>query len=366
MKAIQPSNRPVRVDRGAYHTAIQSYLARVTNVAGVRSVYTMGSIKAPGLSDIDMIVVVDDDFNSNNSHQLVTSGIDERLFLHGPVVLPVAMISVLQYLIYASGLDRLYGHDELPEFAELNAEVANTLRMAYAIDFLESRQVQYDRVLKSRRIDQRAWMTRLWSMTHSEKLLTDVGIEISDTDSQVLSRIKDLRRRWTESYQIDDKEFVEVFLLSMQTSRSLWLAALNYSYKRTGGRTGVLRFRADNKFFEFREDIEYCEAGFRTLRIPRYPVTILRIMANPIYAAHLAMYGYVDSGLVPTTTVLDHNCLAARARYVRLHHGWIAKHCARAGSMSGYTGISTASVGVVRRSVSSLSGLFGRYELIRR
>ena len=178
MEAIQPFNRPVAVELEEYDRAIRSYIAKVTSIPGVRSAYTMGSIKAPGLSDIDMILVVNDNFESGDSHRLSTSGIDNRLFLHGPVVLPISMTPNLQYVIYATGLDRRHGEDALPAFEQLDAEVANTLRMAYAIDFLQSRQVQYERVLRSRRIDQRAWMTRLWSLTHSEALFDDAGGEI--------------------------------------------------------------------------------------------------------------------------------------------------------------------------------------------
>ena len=181
----------------------------------------------------------------------------------------------------------------------------------------------------------------------------------------MLARVRSLRERWIESQTIDDNEFVEVFLLSMQTSRSLWLAALNYSYQRTGERIDVLRFRADNKLFEFREELEYCEAGFWTVRIPRFAVTIQHIAANPIYAAHLAMYGYVDPDLVPATTVLDGECLTARAEYVRQHQNWIAKHCAYAGSMSGYTGVSTAPAGLARRCAGFLAGLAGGYKAMR-
>ncbi len=57
MKAIQPFNRPAPIEREEYDKAIRSYVAQVTSVPGVRSVFTMGGIKAPGLSDIDMIVV---------------------------------------------------------------------------------------------------------------------------------------------------------------------------------------------------------------------------------------------------------------------------------------------------------------------
>ena len=365
MEAIQPFNRPVAVELEEYDRAIRSYIAKVTSIPGVRSAYTMGSIKAPGLSDIDMILVVNDNFESGDSHRLSTSGIDNRLFLHGPVVLPISMTPNLQYVIYATGLDRRHGEDALPAFEQLDAEVANTLRMAYAIDFLQSRQVQYERVLRSRRIDQRAWMTRLWSLTHSEALFDDAGVEIDDSDRHVLERVRNLREQWNEAHSIDDREFIEVFLLSMQTSRSLWLSALNYGYERTDERTDCLKFRANNMLFEFREEFESCEAGFRMIRIPRFPVTIQHIKANPIYVAHLAMYGYVDANLVRATSKLDGSCLAARARQVRQHQDWISRHCARAGSMSGYTGIGSGSGGLIRRSAAFLIGMVRGYDVMR-
>ena len=115
------------------------------------------------------------------------------------------------------------------------------------------------------------------------------------------------------------------------------------------------------KFFEFRDDVETCSASRWTFRLPGRRVGMQRLTANSVYAAHLAAYGYIDSGIVPAATELKTGCLQKRARAVRSHQGWVAEHCPHAGSMTGYTGVAPAVPGRVRRYATSLVKAFGRY-----
>src|SRR6056297_896623 len=99
MRVVNP---PKNVPIDNYKKAVDAYLEKIKKVPGILSVYLMGGFSAPGLSDIDIIVVVDDNFSSLNSHLLDVKGIDEYLFIHGPLVFPRKLACHIQSIVYAS------------------------------------------------------------------------------------------------------------------------------------------------------------------------------------------------------------------------------------------------------------------------
>jgi hypothetical protein len=326
-----------------YHRAIESYAARLREVHGVRSIYTMGSIKAPGLSDLDVIVVVDDDFEPRFSARLSVRGVDDRLFIHGPVVVPASLAGDLQYIIYATGLTRLHGDDDIPEFHDLTCESRAALRFAYLIDFLESRQVQYTDALNEGRVDQRAWMTRLWSLTHSEALLDESGLNLESRDRALLDRIRDLRRRWIDSAEIDSGEFVAVFLESIHTGRRMLFAALQGAYgDSVAHESPTHTVSAGNKLIVFDASVPVCEYriwGRPSIR-RRLPLYVARW--NPIYAEHLRCYGFSSNSKISCSPGRSEQHLSKRASVVKRHWEWLGVHCPDANSLAGYLGLRPA------------------------
>ena len=220
------TNEPAFVPYADYEQALAQYLHRVKDVPGVSSVYTMGSVGAPGLSDIDVIVVVKDDFKASLSQQLGTLKIDSRLFIHGPVVVPESLSDNFQSIIYATGLDCLHGNDVLQRFSDVPIDEATVLRMVYLIDFMESRQIQYATAFALGTIDQRQWMARLWSLTHSEQLFVDVDLSLSEGQEALLESIRQLRKDWVDNGHFNPELFKSTFFKSVGISKELLLKAL--------------------------------------------------------------------------------------------------------------------------------------------
>src|SRR5690606_22672293 len=111
--------------------------------------------------------VVDDGFAAEDAGALSVKGIDDRLFLHGPIVLPNFLWSDLQWIIYASNLRVVWGAADLPLFDEIQRNCAAILAAVYIIDFCESRMVQFADADCTGSLDMRSWCTRVWSVTHS-------------------------------------------------------------------------------------------------------------------------------------------------------------------------------------------------------
>jgi len=96
-----------------YEDAIELYARRVSLRA--RAVYQVGSVAFPGISDLDLLVVVEKEASDNSQYFSALLRLPKRfhrLFLHEPFILPASMVNVLQYTSH--GRRRLIGgRDEL-------------------------------------------------------------------------------------------------------------------------------------------------------------------------------------------------------------------------------------------------------------
>lgn len=340
LKAMKLYNPPLPVDIEEYNRAIDSYLARAGKLSGVRSIYTMGSIKAPGLSDIDIIVVVENEFDPHLSVNLSTSGIDKNLYIHGPVVVPESLTQDLQYLIYATGLTRLSGSDKLQEISDLDTDKLNTLSLAYLVDFTESRLVQLSDVMYQQSVDQRGWMARLWSLTHSVNMMTQVGLIMSDKSQKVIAAIRDMRTAWLEDGEFDPAKFNELLVDSVAVNKEIMRLALRKLYEK-GVEDSQARFIVvGNKMICFQKDQEECIYKKREISFLGHTQSVRFARHNFIYAEHLARYGYRHNGEYKNRSLGIDQCLNKRAKIVKTHWEWLSRHCPNAGSMKGYLGVS--------------------------
>src|SRR5256885_899844 len=84
------------LDRSSYDAAIGEYTSRLAAQASVRAVYRFGSIAAPGISDIDLLVVLADDARPHTIRDLfayrsVTASAS-YLYSHPPVIIPERLV----------------------------------------------------------------------------------------------------------------------------------------------------------------------------------------------------------------------------------------------------------------------------------
>ncbi len=352
-------NAPCLIKYSEYEHAIDTYLERVTNIQGVSSVYTMGSIGAPGLSDIDIIIVVKDDFSPNLSANLSTLDIDSRLFIHGPVIIPQSMTGDFQYIIYATGLKKLHGSDILPNFSDLDNSTAKILRLCYLIDFLESRQIQYTHALSVKEVDQRAWMARLWSLTHSEKLFLDSNLELHKNDRNTLGKIKNLRSKWLIKSMFDSSLFKKTFYESIQVSKNLLMAALQdlhsehpSCYKKTKS------IVTGNKKFFFDEQENLCSYRMATLSMMGKKSFFYTATWNPIYVEHLKKYGIIKDRNCCQRKSAKSDILLKRALIVKKHWNWLDVTCPYAGAMAGYLSFRMNNQKIIQKFISELCTRF--------
>ena len=333
-------NQPRRVAIESYHIAVDRYVEDVKRLNGVVSIYLMGGFGAPGLSDIDIVVVVSDDFDPYESGRLSTKGIDGYLFLHGPIVVPLRLAESVQTIFYASNLRVLFGPDVIKSFEELSRTKQILLARIYLIDFLESRFLQFPKDADS--VDKRAWLTRLWSLVHSTFLFESVlGKRLGESEKRDLVRVKETRKEWLDKGRVSDKLFFEALYAGKRLAAALFMLALDECYGQPSLEKNKCIARA-NKRLCFSDDNKAPVYDRGQLSIFGRTLTKFYCELPSAYVAHLCCYDRsfcVRWKIPPEYSRNQVDLMKERAALVREHSVWLRKHAPRSGSMKGYLGI---------------------------
>ena len=339
-------NEPISITMSKYEEELEKYIEGAKFTSGLVGIMTMGSVGAPGLSDLDVICVVKDNFNKKYSNKLSVNHLDKNIFLHGPIIVPESMLEDLQYLIYASNLTDT---DEIGLASKVqkpsNIEKKN-LSLAYLVDFTESRLVQYAITKQRGRIDKRAWMTRLWSYVHTQKLCQDAGIKLSKNSCKTIDNIKELRKDWLDGNYCDNDYFLNLFYRSEEIAREVIEIACKESYKRIEEseiNSDPCIFQSRNKRIICSTDTLESHSSVHKLKIKHRSVSFITTYVPLEYAAHLSRYGFPDKYFHEDFTLMSNtdkygHILSKRAMIVYKHNRFLKEKNINY-SMSGYLGI---------------------------
>jgi hypothetical protein len=104
-----------------YDRALRSYVTALSARRGVKAIYQMGSIRFPGISDIDLIIIVDRQIETGTDFGRIlraTAGPDGAyIFSHAPYVISEDGFRRLPVLFFADNLQHRWG--QIIEFAPL-------------------------------------------------------------------------------------------------------------------------------------------------------------------------------------------------------------------------------------------------------
>jgi predicted SAM-dependent methyltransferase len=212
-----------------YKNVISQYVDHLKRFPFVKALYQIGSVNDPGISDIDLIVVVDDCidmlginqlsvYNNNNSFLI------NYLFIHDIYLYNTASFKNLPYSIYFDELKLLYGEPQSIEIP--TQEETNALALQIVFDFVSSRLTQFQRLLAAGRLGVRGTLVRLASIKYSYMLLNKLGIQ-DDEIQHFVARILDMRKDYRK---INERELTSTFFESFYYfSRIVLLAAAYFS-----------------------------------------------------------------------------------------------------------------------------------------
>lgn len=332
MKLLNP---PKQILAETYHDALEQYINKLRKIPQVRTIATMGSIGAPGLSDLDVIVVVDDDFLIQESHHLVTTGINHDIFIHGPVIIPASMAESLPYIIYATNLITHYGNDKINLISDIPSEDSHILNLAYLIDFCESRLCQCAQLEKYKSLNQRQWATRLWSLTHSYQISQQVGLEWQPESKQTIQNLHNFRQSWNDNSYFDADLFLKIFERFQSINREIFIKALTKLYTSFEDVIPIAKHQhIGEKIFHFLPAYNDCQHKYSELSLLHKKVRYYAVDASSTYQLHFQQYGFLP--MQQQVGILEP--LKKRAEIVQQHWAWLSEHARLSHSMSGYLG----------------------------
>jgi len=202
---------PKKYDLVSYTDSINTYIERVREISGVLAIYQIGKINTMGISDIDLVVVVDDHFNSFDFPKLsikkvfADDPVASYLFTHDVFVLNKESFININYLAYFTEIKHLFGESILPKKLEDLEE--KIIHFSVLLDFVLFRLHQFRTETKTCNFSVRNNLVRISSLKHSIALGKSIGINYDF--SQIENKINQIRDSWFEK---EDQETVKDLL----------------------------------------------------------------------------------------------------------------------------------------------------------
>jgi hypothetical protein len=188
----QVSGQPQQLDCRTYAEVQEAAVSALVSCPVVGGVFLMGSVGQPGISDLDLIVVVAGDRPAveipdvRRAHPLAG-----YVMMHSPFLIDEATFHRIRYLAGVSQLQRLAGNVPMPATEEIPAVVRLHMAAKYALDALFSACRQ--RSLDTLRV--RSTLCALNTMSHLLDLIR-AEVEIPPTATALVEGIQHLRSTW--------------------------------------------------------------------------------------------------------------------------------------------------------------------------
>lgn len=212
-----------------YQNLVGQYIDYLKKKPFVRAVYQIGAVNDPGISDFDLVVVVDkcnDPLKMNELSILQAQGNDALKYIvfHDIYLYDCESFEDFHYTNYCNSMELLHGISQ--PVREINRSEIIPLSVQIIFDFISSRLVQFQNFLATGRLSLRGILVRIYSIKHSYMLLRNLGLENQEV-LKFIERVKHLRENLDN---IDSQTVLNLFLESFfQFSRIVWMAAKYFS-----------------------------------------------------------------------------------------------------------------------------------------
>ncbi len=226
-------NFPKRISKKDYEVVIEDISKGFGSIA--HSLYMWGSISEPGISDLDILVVLKDSIKSIPLKHKSIYFMDKntRYIVVHPFIISNTHIAEKMPYIYPDGkFTKVYGEDL--NFITPNANELKNLRISLLNDII-IRHLPRDflHILNSGKVNVRDLLLRLKSLTYSIKLYNlATGKEIKNSEKYKNS-ILDLRKNWFSlSQEEQEKRIVDLFNLGLNISLGIVYGFNGYLEKK--------------------------------------------------------------------------------------------------------------------------------------
>ncbi|MGB7327167.1 MAG: hypothetical protein WBD31_19985 [Rubripirellula sp.] len=197
------TNEPVEKSLDEYAASIQRALASIRSLPGVVTVFQIGGLSAPGISDIDMMVIFEDDVAVHDNPLQQLDARDDYFFVHNLFGASVSHFQDSQASSLFHNYKQLHGQEIEIASSAINASDRCTLEVQVAIEYLV-------RMLINLTVDQTYGIVNVRNLllqTHAIKydlnfLKIESG-ELFDLVQQVIHWRKDWFQRRPENAEIE-------------------------------------------------------------------------------------------------------------------------------------------------------------------
>lgn len=221
---IKFSNLPQKFTLDEYERSMSKVVNLLRQYREVRSIYQIGGIGHPGISDLDLLIILEDDtrFFQVPYRQIFDTG-DCYRYMHGIFAMPVSVFSQRELLLPIRDLRLLFGVS-VPEVTALTVRQRSIIGKIYAIEYMAMNLLNLILQFKRSRLKVRNTLCALHALVYDFQLLS--GGSLSNDWLAYIERINILRRTWdfsaTDSNSTSVKHFFNL-CKSVVSSMSKWI-----------------------------------------------------------------------------------------------------------------------------------------------
>jgi hypothetical protein len=197
---------PSRRAAADYEDVVERYVERARKVQGVLGVARFGNVSAPGISDLDLVVVTEPDLPPEAGKTLSVNDLpefDRELMMHDPFVVPTDGIGHIFDHLDLPRLSRVWGH--LPASPQASGPAERWRRLSVLFEWLPPSQLYFAHLARTRRVDVRCALPVLHSFRHPVALAAEVlGEPVAGGDS-FTGEMERLRAEWFDLTSDDER-----------------------------------------------------------------------------------------------------------------------------------------------------------------
>ncbi len=214
-----------------YEGVVERYADACHRVPGVRAIYRFGSIQAPGLSDLDLIVVLGEVPGDARAALGMLSIAHERwqsddvvacCFIHDVLVCSEETFRGLAWLVTGEAPRFVAG--SVIEREELGPSTGTMVALVHGLDFCLERLHELTRLRARPQVSMRWLVPQLWSVTHTKRILEGAGVTLGGTWEMLEQDLRALRVTAVDS--IDPTDVMEVWA---ETTRHFERAVVHFA-----------------------------------------------------------------------------------------------------------------------------------------
>ena len=202
------SNFPIRYELEDYNQARDKYIQRIAGIADVKAMYQVGTISTPGISDIDLVIVLDDTLRHSSSKDYSINAVGGKvryLFMHNPLIVNKSIFKEFLLFPHAEHLKsiKLVGETVTIEDGAVKGKPVN--RIADVIDNMGSLLRYFTFIVVSGYCPVRMALTKLNALSMNINDFRNIAGQSKPSWDEFVHQVKILRKGWFFLKQADQK-----------------------------------------------------------------------------------------------------------------------------------------------------------------